>query len=340
LSDTGEFVRGIATEIGSELPTVEAHNDTEQGDAAMGEVRERADPSKGEGENEEEVKPDVLNTEGKIEPDEHLKALKPEVDTSKGVAGALQLLEHTNNAQATESYQLAGRPNEKKGESLRMMREAAEIDPGGFEGRKFNFSINQYDEFGRLLTPKEAFRRMCWRFHGMPPGKSRQEKRLREIREEKQLQGMAQGDTPTGSMSRVDEVQREQASPYVVLSGKVNPGQASDAATGYSYAEKEENTALQNAQAAAAAAAAAAGNGAEAENTGGRTSDVYRQSEAHEAQGDEEEVRAMEGGQSKKVEFNLGGKRKAGGSAAPGEQRNAKRVRATVWMQEGEDEDE
>lgn len=57
--------------------------------------------------------------------------------------------------------------------SVRVLREADEIDPGGFEAKKFKFRLDKYDEFGRRLTPKEAFRQMCWRFHGMPPGKAK-----------------------------------------------------------------------------------------------------------------------------------------------------------------------
>lgn len=282
----------------------------------------KTDPEENPNVKEEDEKPDVFKTDVHVEPDEHLKALKPEVDTTRGVAGALQIMQHTNTPQTMESYQLAGRPSEKKGESLRVMREAAEIDPGGFNGRKFNFSLNQYDEFGRLMTPKEAFRQMCWRFHGMPPGKARKEKRLREVKEEKDLKGMAQGDTPTGSMNRVFEVQRQQASPYVVLSGKVNPGQASDAATGYSYAEKEENTALHN--------------------TGSIASALMSESQwSSEPQATQDAANAFNqsAGQNRKVEFNLGSKRKAS-AAASGHGSKRARTKAVEPHYDDNDNDE
>lgn len=35
------------------------------------------------------------------------------------------------------------------------------------------------DASGRLMTPKEAFRYMCWIFHGEGPGKNKIEKRKR-----------------------------------------------------------------------------------------------------------------------------------------------------------------
>ena len=37
------------------------------------------------------------------------------------------------------------------------------------------------DEFGRKLTQKEAFRQICYRFHGYGPGKKAKEKRLKVL---------------------------------------------------------------------------------------------------------------------------------------------------------------
>ena len=52
------------------------------------------------------------------------------------------------------------------------------------ETQKFNFKLDKYDEFGRTLTPKEAFRELCWKFHGKAPGAKAKEKRLRKYEEE------------------------------------------------------------------------------------------------------------------------------------------------------------
>lgn len=81
LSDTAEFVRGITTEIGSELPTIKHEQGAEKESAST--IKE--EPSERDADVEQEEKPEILKTEGPIEPDEHLKALKPEMDASKCV---------------------------------------------------------------------------------------------------------------------------------------------------------------------------------------------------------------------------------------------------------------
>ena len=45
-------------------------------------------------------------------------------------------------------------------------------------------ALTERDEFGRILTPKERFRRLCHAFHGIDPSKNRKEKRLRKLAEE------------------------------------------------------------------------------------------------------------------------------------------------------------
>ncbi|CAN0878384.1 SART-1 family protein DOT2 [Linum grandiflorum] len=47
--------------------------------------------------------------------------------------------------------------------------------------------IERTDEFGRIMTPKEAFRVISHRFHGKGPGKMKQEKRMKQYQEELKL---------------------------------------------------------------------------------------------------------------------------------------------------------
>lgn len=41
--------------------------------------------------------------------------------------------------------------------------------------------LHYYDEWGRKMTPKEAFRQLSWKFHGKGPGKKQQEKRMVKV---------------------------------------------------------------------------------------------------------------------------------------------------------------
>jgi hypothetical protein len=62
-----------------------------------------------------------------------------------------------------------------------------EMGKGGKEEMKsgeFLFELEYTDEFGRKLTPKEAFKQLSHVFHGKGSGKTKKEKRLRRIAEE------------------------------------------------------------------------------------------------------------------------------------------------------------
>ena len=48
-----------------------------------------------------------------------------------------------------------------------------------------SFSLDYYDEYGRKMTQKQAFRQLSWKFHGKAPSKKNREKRMLEV--EKQL---------------------------------------------------------------------------------------------------------------------------------------------------------
>ena len=47
------------------------------------------------------------------------------------------------------------------------------------------------DDFGRLLTRKEAYRDMCYQFHGHGSSKKNQERRLKQIEREREEASMA-----------------------------------------------------------------------------------------------------------------------------------------------------
>ena len=75
------------------------------------------------------------------------------------------------------------------------------------------------DEFGRLLTRKEAFRQLCYGFHGNKPGKRKQEKRLREMLEAQKVQHHAASDLGTTGITRALQSQRQsRGQAFVVLS--------------------------------------------------------------------------------------------------------------------------
>lgn len=90
---------------------------------------------------------------------------------------------------------------------LREQQEAREsLDV--FKDYKPDVNIVYHDEFGRELTPKEAWKALSHRFHGKSSGKAKTEKRLKKIAEERKKEAMASGDTPL-SMNKAFQMRQE-----------------------------------------------------------------------------------------------------------------------------------
>ncbi|GJJ08173.1 hypothetical protein Clacol_002381 [Clathrus columnatus] len=109
--------------------------------------------------------------------------------------------------QATREYENRAREQQDARESLDL-----------FKNYKPDINIVYYDEFGRQLTPKEAWKALSHKFHGKTSGKAKTEKRLKKIAEEKKKEAMASGDTPL-SMNKAFQIRQEKAGQaHMVLS--------------------------------------------------------------------------------------------------------------------------
>ncbi|GLT57012.1 hypothetical protein SLA2020_300190 [Shorea laevis] len=155
-----------------------------------------------------------------------------EVAVGKGLSGALQLLKERGTLK--ETIEWGGRNMDKKKSKL-----VGIIDDDRENDRFKDIRIERTDEFGRIVTPKEAFRMLSHKFHGKGPGKMKQEKRMKQYQEELKLKQMKNSDTPSQSVERMREAQTRLKTPYLVLSGHVKPGQTSDPRSGFATVEKD-----------------------------------------------------------------------------------------------------
>ncbi|CAG8515278.1 7446_t:CDS:10 [Dentiscutata erythropus] len=87
-----------------------------------------------------------------------------------------------------------------------------------FKDYKPDINLEYVDEFGNQLTPKEAFRQLSHKFHGKSSGKSKTEKRLKKLEEERKLKAMSSVDTPLNMATALQERQKASGSAHVVLS--------------------------------------------------------------------------------------------------------------------------
>lgn len=100
------------------------------------------------------------------------------------------------------------------------LREQAEArsDLESFKNYKPDVNIQYYDEFGRALTPKEAWKALSHKFHGKGSGKMKTEKRLKKIAEEKKKEAMISGDTPLNMNQAFQIRQQKTGQAHFVLS--------------------------------------------------------------------------------------------------------------------------
>ncbi|CAE6443381.1 unnamed protein product [Rhizoctonia solani] len=87
-----------------------------------------------------------------------------------------------------------------------------------FKDYKPDVELKYYDDTGRELDTKEAWKALSHRFHGKGSGRAKMEKRMKKIAEEKKRQAMIAGDTPL-SMNKAFQTRQEKAGQaHMVLS--------------------------------------------------------------------------------------------------------------------------
>ncbi|XP_037488097.1 SART-1 family protein DOT2 [Triticum dicoccoides] len=170
----------------------------------------------------EDPKKDVEEQE--VTPDEVVH----EAAVGKGLGGALKFLKERGTL--NEGTNWGGRTTDKKKSKLVGIEEEAE------DGKK-EIRIERMDEFGRVMTPKEAFRDLSHKFHGKGPGKMKLEKRQKKYQDDMKAKQMKSSDTPLMSAEKMRDAQARGQTPYLVLSGNAKSGPTGDA-SGFASVEK------------------------------------------------------------------------------------------------------
>ncbi|KAF9066625.1 SART-1 family-domain-containing protein [Rhodocollybia butyracea] len=112
-----------------------------------------------------------------------------------------------NKDQATREYENRMREQQEARDNLE-----------SFKHYKPDVNIVYYDEHGRTLTPKEAWKALSHKFHGKGSGKMKTEKRLKKIEEEKKQLAMVSGDTPLSMNAAFQQRQQKAGQAHFVLS--------------------------------------------------------------------------------------------------------------------------
>jgi U4/U6.U5 tri-snRNP-associated protein 1 len=121
------------------------------------------------------------------------------ITIGRGLATVISLLKHTGEITGRNAgrEEMKGRAKDAKTyedyEKLDL-KDVVKIDRSGKKGAPHEkdleyanreIKLDYRDEHGRLLTRKEAYRNLCYQFHGYGSGKKNQERRLKQIERER-----------------------------------------------------------------------------------------------------------------------------------------------------------
>ncbi|GAA5911034.1 hypothetical protein JCM6882_006753 [Rhodosporidiobolus microsporus] len=100
-----------------------------------------------------------------------------------------------------ESRKAGDQKGQQQREYENRMREQrdAQASLEAFSNYKPVVNLTYHDEFGRDMTPKEAWKHLSHAFHGHGSGAKKTDKRLKKIENERKAAAMAAGDTPLSS---------------------------------------------------------------------------------------------------------------------------------------------
>jgi len=83
--------------------------------------------------------------------------------------------------------------------------------------KRVEVALKRTDIYGRLLTVKEAFRELCYHFHGKGPSKNRQQKRINQYVHELMTKKKFTSDLITQQTNNILDIQQKLSTPYLVL---------------------------------------------------------------------------------------------------------------------------
>ncbi|CAG8460709.1 22571_t:CDS:10 [Cetraspora pellucida] len=231
ISDTSEFVRSLAiastvsklAEIDSLTPDNrlddqledEKPEEVETNDVEMEEVADEEE----EGGWKATVATDDQDMTSVNEEPKLVGIVEEEPLVSNGMAATLALLQQKGfsikpSEEQVEKERGGGRDSDSSYRDREHLREME----SRFKDYKPDINLEYVDEFGNQLTPKEAFRQLSHKFHGKSSGKSKTEKRLKKLEEERKLKAMSSVDTPLNMATALQERQKASGSAHVVLS--------------------------------------------------------------------------------------------------------------------------
>ena len=146
----------------------------------------------------------------------------------RGMSGFLSLLKQTGEIKNSGKEEMRGRAKDKRTyedyDNLDL-KKVVKIDNRNAQEKDIEFAnreikLEYRDDHGRLLTRKEAYRNMCYQFHGHGSGKKHEERRNKQIERERDegklasRQVMAEGGV--GTLGALKATQKATGKAFIV----------------------------------------------------------------------------------------------------------------------------
>jgi U4/U6.U5 tri-snRNP-associated protein 1 len=238
VDDTREFTRAIqaraqqeerekakaaATTTGSSVVKIEASSST----TAPPEAAKVEDVDMKEEAEEDEQYVDIHELAKEVRTDD-VPALEGATSESTGVGRGLSsfvsMLKHTGEISGKHTKEeLRGRAKDEKNydnyEKLDLSKVVkigrnANAKDKEFAGREIKLEYR--DKHGRLLTQKEAYRDLCYQFHGHSGSKKKEEKKLRLIAQENAEARLASRQAAAGTLGALKATQKATGKAFIV----------------------------------------------------------------------------------------------------------------------------
>ena len=199
-TSTTEFVKGMEVEdFEDPIPKKEIKKEPEnpssfQSYPPVNIKKEKQDPNSSTNED------DKMNDESEGDDDEDDNSAE-----SGGLASTLNFLKNSNYSEK-DSFIVASR-----------FTDNSSIKKEIFGYKEDKIDLRKFDEFGRLLTPKEAFRDLSHRFHGKGSGKNKSEKRLRKYHQQLKLNQHLSSENVDNTLSNLENFQKKSGKAFVQL---------------------------------------------------------------------------------------------------------------------------
>lgn len=150
------------------------------------------------------------------------------VPVGRGLSSFLSMLKHTGDITGKNAgmEELRGRAKDERNyedyEKLNL-KEVVKLDTSGLNGniheKDIEFAnreikLEYRDEHGRLLTRKEAYRNLCYQFHGHGSSKKNEERRLKQV--ERERSEASRASNTTGTLGALKATQRATGKAFVL----------------------------------------------------------------------------------------------------------------------------